>query len=306
MAYAVRRLALTLPVLLGVVTAVFLILHLVPGDPIDMMLGEAAAPADRAALRAALHLDDPLPLQYGRYLAGICRGDLGESIRDHRPVVELIGERLPATLELLAGGLLVALSIALPTGIAAALHAGRTVDVALRWLAVGGVAIPNFWLGPLLILVFAIGLGWLPVSGRGDLCHLILPSITLGTGMAGILMRMTRSGWLEALGEDHVRTARAKGVAEATVILKHTGRNAALPLLTVVGLQTGALLGGAVITETIFAWPGIGRLTLTAIQSRDYPLVQGCVLFIATGYVLVNLAVDLLYGVLDPRIRVSV
>jgi len=305
MAFAVRRLALTLPVLLGVVTAVFLILHLVPGDPIDVMLGEAAAPADRAALRAALHLDDPLPLQYGRYLAGICRGDLGESIRDHRPVIELIGERLPATLELLAGGLLVALSIALPTGIAAALHAGRTVDVALRWLAVGGVAIPNFWLGPLLILVFAIGLGWLPVSGRGDLCHLILPSITLGTGMAGILMRMTRSGWLEALGEDHVRTARAKGVAEAAVILQHPGRNAALPLLTVVGLQTGGLLGGAVITETIFAWPGIGRLTLTAIQSRDYPLVQGCVLFIATGYVLVNLAVDLLYGVLDPRIRVS-
>jgi peptide/nickel transport system permease protein len=165
--------------------------------------------------------------------------------------------------------------------------------------------VPNFWLGPLLILVFAIGLGWLPVSGRGDLSHLVLPSVTLGTGMAGILMRMTRSGWLEALGEDHVRTARAKGLAEASVILKHTGRNAALPLVTVVGLQTGALLGGAVITETIFAWPGVGRLTLTAIQSRDYPLVQGCVLFIATGYVLVNLAVDLLYGVLDPRIRVS-
>ena len=305
MPFSVRRLALTLPVLLGVVTAVFLILHMVPGDPIDVMLGEAAAPADRAALRAALHLDDPLPLQYGRYLAGICRGDLGDSIRDHRPVVELISERLPATLELLAGGLFVALLVALPTGIAAALRAGRKLDVTLRWLAVGGVAIPNFWLGPLLILVFAIGLGWLPVSGRGDLCHLVLPSITLGTGMAGILMRMTRSGWLDALGEDHIRTARAKGVPEATVILKHTGRNAALPLVTVVGLQTGALLGGAVITETIFAWPGIGRLTLTAIQSRDYPLVQGCVLFIATGYVLVNLAVDLLYGVLDPRIRVA-
>jgi peptide/nickel transport system permease protein len=305
MPLAVRRLVLTLPVLLGVVTAVFLILHLVPGDPIEVMLGEAAAPADRAALRAALHLDDPLPVQYGRYLAGICRGDLGESIRDHRPVVRLIGERLPATLEILAGGLLVALSIALPAGIAAALRAGRKLDVALRWLAVAGVAIPNFWLGPLLILVFAIGLGWLPVSGRSDVSHLLLPSVTLGTGMAGILMRMTRSGWLEALGEDYVRTARAKGVAEAAVILKHTGRNAALPLVTVVGLQTGALLGGAVITETIFAWPGIGRLTLTAIQSRDYPLVQGCVLFIATGYVLVNLAVDLLYGVLDPRIRVS-
>ncbi|HEX9592139.1 MAG TPA: nickel ABC transporter permease [bacterium] len=305
MPLAVRRLVLTLPVLLGVVTAVFLILHLVPGDPIEVMLGEAAAPADRAALRAALHLDDPLPVQYGRYLAGICRGDLGESIRDHRPVVQLIGERLPATLEILAGGLLVALSIALPAGIAAALRAGRKLDVALRWLAVAGVAIPNFWLGPLLILVFAIGLGWLPVSGRSDVSHLLLPSVTLGTGMAGILMRMTRSGWLEALGEDYVRTARAKGVAEAAVILKHTGRNAALPLVTVVGLQTGALLGGAVITETIFAWPGIGRLTLTAIQSRDYPLVQGCVLFIATGYVLVNLAVDLLYGVLDPRIRVS-
>jgi peptide/nickel transport system permease protein len=305
MPFALRRLTLTLPVLLGVVTAVFLILHLVPGDPIDVMLGEAAAPTDRAALRAALHLDDPLPVQYGRYLAGVCRGDLGESIRDHRAVARLIIERLPATLELLAGGLLVALCIALPTGIAAALRAGRRLDVALRWLAVGGVAIPNFWLGPLLILLFAIGLGWLPVSGRGDLSHLVLPSVTLGTGMAGILMRMTRSGWLEALGEDHVRTARAKGVTESAVILKHTGRNATLPLLTVIGLQTGALLGGAVITETIFAWPGIGRLTLTAIQSRDYPVVQGCVLFIATGYVLVNLAVDLLYGVLDPRVRVS-
>jgi len=305
MPYLARRLLLTVPVLLGVVTAVFLIMHLVPGDPIDVMLGEAAAPTDRAALRTALHLDDPLPVQYGRYLGGVCRGYLGESIRDHRPVTALIIERLPATLELLAGGLAVALIIALPTGIIAALRAGRPADAALRWLAVGGVAMPNFWLGPLLILLFAIGLGWLPVSGRGDLSHLVLPSVTLGTGMAGILMRMTRSGWLEALGEDHVRTARAKGVSEAAVVLKHTGRNATLPLLTVIGLQTGALLGGAVITETIFAWPGIGRLTLTAIQSRDYPLVQGCVLFIAAGYVLVNLVVDLLYGVIDPRVRVG-
>jgi len=305
MPYLARRLLLTAPVLLGVVTAVFLILHLVPGDPIDVMLGEAAAPTDRTALRAALHLDDPLPVQYGRYLGGVCRGNLGKSIRDHRPVTALIIERLPATLELLAGGLAVALIIALPTGIIAALRAGRPADAALRWLAVGGVAMPNFWLGPLLILLFAIGLGWLPVSGRGDLSHLVLPSVTLGTGMAGILMRMTRSGWLEALGEDHVRTARAKGVSEVAVILKHTGRNATLPLLTVIGLQTGALLGGAVITETIFAWPGIGRLTLTAIQSRDYPLVQGCVLFIAAAYVLVNLVVDLLYGVIDPRVRVG-
>ncbi|MGD2062239.1 MAG: ABC transporter permease [Nitrospirota bacterium] len=305
MPFAARRLALTLPVLLGVVTAVFLILHLVPGDPIDVMLGEAAAPADRATLRATLHLDEPLAVQYGRYLAGICRGDLGQSIRDHRPVVRLISERLPATLELLAGGVLVALCIALPSGIAAALSAGRRLDAALRWIAVAGVAVPNFWLGPLLILIFAIGLGWLPVSGRGDPSHLVLPSITLGTAMAGVLMRMTRSGWLDALGEDHVRTARAKGVGETAVVLKHTGRNATLPLLTVVGLQTGALLGGAVITETIFAWPGIGRLTLTAIQSRDYPLVQGCILFIAAGYVFVNLVVDLLYGLLDPRIRVT-
>jgi len=173
----------------------------------------------------------------------------------------------------------------------------------LRWLAVAGVAMPNFWLGPLLVLGFAIGLGWLPVSGRGGIDHLILPSITLGSGMAGILMRMTRAGWLEALTADWGRTARAKGVGEAAVILKHTGRNAALPLITVVGLQTGALLGGAVITETIFAWPGVGRLTLTAIEARDYPLVQGAVLFMAVAYVAVNLAVDLLYGVLDPRTR---
>jgi len=305
MPYLARRLLLTVPVLLGVVTAVFLILHLVPGDPIDVMLGEAAAPTDRAALRAALHLDDPLPVQYGRYLGGVCHGNLGESIRDHRPVTALIVERLPATVELLAGGLTVALAIALPTGIIAALRSGRPTDVVLRWLAVSGIAMPNFWLGPLLILLFAIGLGWLPVSGRGGLSHLVLPSVTLGTGMAGILMRMTRNGWLEALGEDHVRTARAKGVSAAAVVLKHTGRNATLPLLTIVGLQTGALLGGAVITETIFAWPGVGRLTLTAIQSRDYPLVQGCVLFIAASYVLVNLVVDLLYGVIDPRIRVG-
>jgi len=304
--FLLRRLFLALPVLLGVVTAVFLLLHLVPGDPVEVMLGDAAAPADRAALRAALHLDDPLPLQYGRYLAGVVRGDLGESIRLRRPVAGLIADHLPATLELLGGGLVVALLIALPGGIVAALRAGRPPDTVLRWLAVGGVAMPNFWLGPLLVLLFAIGLGWLPVSGRGGFDHLILPSITLGTGMAGILMRMTRSGWLEALSADHVRTARAKGVGEASVILKHTGRNAALPLITVVGLQTGALLGGAVITETIFAWPGVGRLTLTAIESRDYPLVQGAVLFLAVGYVAVNLVVDLLYGLLDPRTRTAV
>jgi len=303
MAFALRRLLLALPVLLGVVTAVFLLLHLVPGDPVEVMLGDGAAPADRLALRAALHLEDPLAVQYGRYLGNVLRGDLGESIRLHRPVAGVIGDHLPATCELLAGGLGVALLIALPSGIVAALRAGRRADTVLRWLAVAGVAMPNFWLGPLLVLGFAIGLGWLPVSGRGGIDHLILPSITLGSGMAGILMRMTRAGWLEALTADWVRTARAKGVGEAAVILKHTGRNAALPLITVVGLQTGALLGGAVTTETIFAWPGVGRLTLTAIEARDYPLVQGAVLFMAVAYVAVNLAVDLLYGVLDPRTR---
>jgi peptide/nickel transport system permease protein len=298
-----RRLALLVPTLLGVATVVFTLVHLVPGDPVDVMLGEAAAPADAAALRRDLGLDRPLPVQYGRFVARVAQGDLGTSLAYHAPVAELIAARYPATLELAGTALLLALGTALPLGILAAVRAGSAVDRAVRLASLAGVCLPSFFLGPVLIFVFAVALGWLPVSGRGGAARLVLPAVTLALGMTGILVRLTRASMREALGEDYVRTARARGVPEWRVVSVHALRNALVPVSTVAGLQAGALLAGAIITETIFAWPGIGRLVVEAIAARDYPLVQGCVLVFGCSYVLVNTAIDLLHRWIDPRLR---
>ncbi len=303
MAYFVRRMLWTVPILWGVLTLVFFLLHLVPGDPVDLMLGENAVLADRIAMRAQLGLDRPLGEQYARYLGHALVADLGRSLHSQDAVTLLIRERLPATAELMVGAMCVALSLAFPLGIAAALHHGRWVDQAAGTFAVLGVAMPNFWLGPMLILLFAIRLDWLPVNERGGLAHLVLPALTLGMGMAALLSRMTRASLVAVLGEDFVRTARAKGLPERRVVLVHALRNALIPIITVIGLQVGALLSGAIITESIFDWPGLGSLLLEAIRSRDYPVVQGCVVTIATSYVLVNLVTDLVYGWVDPRIR---
>ena len=303
MTFLLQRLLWTLPILLGVLTIVFFLLHLVPGDPVDVMLGEQALPADRAQMRAALGLERPLGVQYGHYLARTAQGDLGTSFRQRRPVAALIAERIPATVELMLGAMLVALAVALPLGLLAALHHGRWLDQLASGFAVLGVATPNFWLGPLLILAFAVKLDWLPVNERGGLSHLVLPAVTLGTSMAALLSRMTRTALVEVLGEDYIRTARAKGLRERNVLLVHALRNALIPVVTVIGLQVGVLLSGAIITESIFDWPGLGTLLLGGIYGRDYPLVQGCVLVIALTYVAVNLATDLAYGWIDPRIR---
>ena len=303
--YSLRRLGLAIPTVLGVVTLVFLLVHLVPGDPVDMMLGETAAPADRAELRRQLGLELPLPVQYGRYLTHLVRGDLGVSLHSGQPVGQLLASRYPATLELAAGALLLTLALAVPLGVLAAMRPHSWLDSACRGLAVFGAAVPNFYLGPMLMLVFAIGLEWVPVSGRGGLSHLILPALTLGIGMAALVARLLRATILERLHDEYVRTALAKGASRRQVFFKHVLRNAALPAVSVVGLQAGALLAGTIITETIFAWPGIGRLTLLAIQSRDYPVLQGCMLAIALSYVTVNLITDLLAGAIDPRLRVS-
>jgi peptide/nickel transport system permease protein len=301
----ISRLGSALVVVLGVCTLVFLLIHLVPGDPVEAMLGESARPADRSALRASLGLDRPLAEQYLGYLGGLVRLDLGESFQDRRPVAAVLAERIPATLELTVAALALALAVALPLGVAAAHRRGGWLDSGAMGVSLLGVSIPNFWLGPLLILVFSLWLGWTPVSGRESLASLILPAVTLGTSLAAVLARMVRSSVLEVLGEDYVRTARAKGLSETAVLWAHALRNAWLPVLTLLGLQLGGLLGGAVITETVFAWPGLGSLLVEAIQGRDYPVVQGCVLLISLAYVLVNTLTDLVYAWVDPRIRLS-
>jgi ABC-type dipeptide/oligopeptide/nickel transport system permease component len=301
--FLARRLALTIPVLLGVATLVFSLIHFIPGDPAQAMLGETASQEDVDALRTRLGLDRPLIEQYGRFLGGAVKGDLGTSMRTNQPVAEAIVERLPATLELALAAMMVAIGFSIPLGIIAAVRRGTTVDHLATTIALLGISIPNFWLGPLLAIVFAVELGWLPVSGRGTMAHLILPSISLGAALAAILARMTRASLLEELREQYVMAARARGASRARAVLRHAFRNSLIPVVTLVGLQFGAVLTGAVITETIFAWPGIGRLLIQSIGFRDYPLVQGCILFIAVTYVGMNLLTDLVYGVLDPRIR---
>jgi peptide/nickel transport system permease protein len=303
--YLLQRLSSACLVVLGVASIVFLLLHLVPGDPVEIMLGESASAADRQALRHELGLDRPLHEQYLGYIVSLARFDLGTSIHYRQPVTDLLLDRLPAT-GLLAGvTLLFTVVLALPLGIVAAIRRNTRWDTGAMGFSLLGVSIPNFWLGPLLILVFSLWLGWLPVSGQGGVSSVILPALTLGTGLAAVLSRMVRSSMLEVLHEDYLRTARAKGLSPRRVILRHALRNAMLPVITLMGLQLGALLAGAVITETVFSWPGIGLLTIEAIQSRDYPVVQACVLLISITYVIVNLLTDLAYAWVDPRIRLG-
>ncbi|MBA3270927.1 MAG: ABC transporter permease [Acidobacteria bacterium] len=297
--YVARRILLTIPVLLGVATLVFSLIHLVPGDPAQSMLGEGASAADVADLRQRLGLDRPLLEQYGRFMGGLARGDLGTSFRTNQPVTAAIRERVPATVELA----LAAMVVALPLGIIAAVRRGTFADYTAMTVALAGISIPNFWLGPMLAILFSVSLGWLPVSGRGGWESLILPAVSLGAALAAILARMTRASLLEELRELYVRAARARGVTRTRAVLRHAMRNSLIPLVTILGLQFGAVLTGAVITETIFAWPGVGRLLIQSINFRDYPLIQGCILLIAMTYVTVNLLTDLVYGVLDPRIR---
>jgi peptide/nickel transport system permease protein len=303
--YLVRRILLTIPVLLGVATLVFSLIHLVPGDPAQAMLGDGASAQDIAELRKNLGLDEPLLDQYVTFLRHAITGDLGRSFRTGQPVTAMIVERIPATAELAIAAMIVAIVLAIPLGVIAAVWRGTAADYGAMTFALAGVSIPNFWLGPLLAIVFAVELGWLPVSGRGTLAHLILPAISLGLALAAILARMTRASLLDELRELYVRAARARGASRTASVTAHALRNSMVPLLTIVALQFGAVLTGAVITETIFAWPGIGRLLIQSIGFRDYPMVQGCILLIAVTYVTVNLITDLLYGVLDPRIRLE-
>ena len=297
------RLAGAVVVALGVSCLVFALLHLVPGDPVDVMLGEYAGAADRLALRTRLGLDLPLAEQWLRFLVGLIHGDLGSSLVTGRPVAAMLGEHIGYTIVLALAALLLAVVVGVPLGIVAALGAGRWWDGMASVLAVLGMSAPSFVLGPLLIIVFAVQLAWFPVGGASEPAGLVLPAVTLASGLAAVLTRMTRAAMLEALLLPHVQAARARGLGELTVVLGHVCRNAALPVVTVIGLQLGALLGGAVVTETVFNWPGLGQLLVESITRRDYPVVQGAVLLTALTYIVVNGAVDLLYTRLDPRIQ---
>jgi ABC-type dipeptide/oligopeptide/nickel transport system permease component len=301
--YLIRRLLLTLPVLLGVATLVFLLIHLVPGDPARSMLGDAASQEEIDRLRDALGLNEPLLVQYKSFLTGLVRGDLGSSLRNGAPVTQEIRDRLYRTFQLAFAAMFVAMLIAIPLGILAAVFRGTAIDHAAMTLALVGISMPNFWLGPLLAILFAVYLGWLPVSGTGSLAHLVLPAVTLGAALAAILARMTRASLLEELRELYVLAARARGASRTRAVVRHAFRNSLIPVVTIIGLQFGAVLTGTIITETIFAWPGVGRLLIQAINFRDYPLVQGCILFISFTYVMMNLLTDITYGLLDPRIR---
>jgi ABC-type dipeptide/oligopeptide/nickel transport system permease component len=301
--YLLRRLALTIPVLLGVATLVFTLIHLVPGDPAQAMLGEGATQQDVENLRKNLGLDRSLPAQYKVFLAGLARGDLGKSFRFGTPVADEIRRRLPQTAILAVCAMSFAIAFAIPLGLVAAVFRGRLPDYAAMTVALAGISMPGFWLGPLLAIVFAVRLGWLPVSGSGTPAHLVLPSLTLGAALAAILARMTRASVIEELSELYVTAARARGLSRMRAVVRHAFRNSLIPIVTIIGLQLGAVLTGTIITETIFAWPGVGRLLIQAINTRDYPLVQGCILFISVTYVAMNLLTDLAYGLLDPRIR---
>ncbi|HEX4643096.1 MAG TPA: nickel ABC transporter permease [Candidatus Acidoferrales bacterium] len=300
-----QRLLYTLPALWLILTMVFLMIHIVPGDPVLQMLGQDARVEDLAQLRHTLGLDQPLGVQYLRYLEGLARGDWGRSMRYAAPVMPIVLRRFPATLELSLAALVVCLAISIPAGVFSARRRGSGADRATSFFTLLGLSIPNFALGPILILVVSIEIGWLPVSGRGGLSHLILPAATLGAALAAILTRMVRGSMIEELSSDYVRTARAKGITETAVLFRHAFPNALIPVITIVGLQFGSLLAGTIVTETIFSWPGIGRLAVQAISARDYPLLQGCILVIALSYVGVNLLTDLVYAMVDPRVRLQ-
>lgn len=300
-----RRLLWALPAIWLIITMVFLLIHIVPGDPVVQMLGEGASAQDIQQLRHSLGLDLPIGVQYVHYLDGVAHGDLGTSLRYREPVLKIVFARYPATLELAFVALLVCIALAVPAGVISAARQGRPADHAIGVVSLLGLSVPNFALGPLLILVFSIEIGWLPVSGRGGWQHLVLPAATLGAALAAILTRMVRTAMLEELFSDYVRTARAKGLSERRVLLRHALPNALFPVVTIIGLQFGTLLAGTIVTEMIFSWPGIGRLAVSAIEARDYPLLQGCILVIAVSYVLVNLLTDVVYAIADPRVRFS-
>jgi len=304
-AYLIKRIASLIPVALGVVTLTFALIHLVPGDPVIAMLGDTAAPADIEGLRHQLGLDRSLGAQYFTFLEDLARGDLGQSISARVPVAALIRERFPATLELAGAGLLVAILIAFPLGMIAGAKPGGAADVGAMGFAIVGISIPHLYLGPLLMIVFSLHLGWLPLTGRGGLSHLILPAITLGTALAAVLARMLRQSLIQIRNADYMRTALGKGLSPMKALVGHGLRNALTPVVTLLGLQAGALLTGSIITEMLFSWPGLGRLMITAIGQRDYPLVEGCVLTFALTYVLVNMLTDVVYGLIDPRIRLA-
>jgi len=303
--YLGARLFTAMIVVFGVMTIVFMLIHIVPGDPVEVMLGESAQAADREALRETLGLNLPLSTQWVNYINGLLHLDLGTSLHSKRPVIDVLAERIPATSLLAGTSILIALIIALPLGVLAAVRKGSLWDRLAMTFSMLGVAIPNFWMGPLLILVFSLWLGWLPVSGNDQILSLVLPAVTLGTALAAILSRMIRASLLEVFNEDYIRAANARGLLPSTIIWKHALKNAALPVVTILGMQIGALLAGAVITETVFSWPGIGQLTIDAIQKRDYPVIQSCVLLISLSYVFINLLTDLAYAYLDPRVSLS-
>jgi peptide/nickel transport system permease protein len=300
--YVVRRILLAVPILLGVATLVFSLIHLIPGDPVEVMLGTGAGAADVEGLRHQLGLDRPLLEQYAAFLRGLLKADLGMSLRYRDPVASLLAERYPATLALALCSLILALAVALPAGIASALRPGGRLDRFVTLVSALALSLPSFWLGPILILLFAIWLDWLPVSGMDSPVAVVLPAVTLALSLAALLTRLVRAALAEEIGAPYVRSARSRGLPRTRAVVRHALRNALPPVLTVTGLQLGSLLTGAILTETIFAWPGLGRLLIQAIAHRDYPLVQGCVLLIAATYISVNLAVDLMHGILDPRV----
>ncbi|MGH7915850.1 MAG: ABC transporter permease [Candidatus Binataceae bacterium] len=303
--YLVRRILGLIPVALGVATLTFGLIHLVPGDPVVAMLGESASPGDIVAMRHQLGLDRPIWQQYLSFLDGLIHGNLGTSISTNEPVSRLIKEHYPATLELAFAGLVVAVVVAFPLGIIAGANPGGVGDMGAMGFAIVGISIPHIYLGPLLMIIFSLDLGWLPLTGRGGIWHLVLPAITLGTALAAIVARMLRQSVVQTLHTDYMRTARGKGLSRMAALLRHGLRNALTPVITLLGLEAGALLTGAIITEVIFSWPGLGRLLITAISARDYPLVEGCVLTFAMSYVVVNMLTDLVYSLVDPRIRLS-
>jgi peptide/nickel transport system permease protein len=303
--YLARRLLALVPVALGVATLTFALIHLVPGDPVVAMLGDNAAPADIVGLRHQLGLDRPLWLQYLSFLGGVAHGDLGQSISAHTPVATLIRDHLPATLELAGASLLVAMLIAFPLGIIAGANPGGAADLGAMGFAILGISVPHLYLGPLLMIVFSLDLGWLPLTGRGGIAHLILPAVTLGMALAAVLARMLRQSLVQVRGTDYLRTARGKGLSERAALMRHGLRNALTPVVTLLGLEAGGLLAGSVVAEMIFSWPGIGRLMIGAISARDYPLVQGCALVFALTRVLFNALTDVVYSLIDPRIALK-
>ncbi|MFZ0658916.1 MAG: ABC transporter permease [Candidatus Binataceae bacterium] len=303
--YLMRRMLALIPVALGVATLTFALIHLVPGDPVVAMLGDTAAPADLAGMRHELGLDRPLGAQYASFITGLAHGDLGESISYHQPVARLIAERFPATLELAGAGLLVAIMIAFPLGFIAGAKPGSAGDVGAMGFAILGISVPHIYLGPLLMILFSLDLRWFPLTGRGGLAHLVLPAVTLGTALAAIIARMLRQSLIAVRASDYMRTALSKGLSPTAALLRHGLRNALTSVITLLGLELGGLLTGALIVEMIFSWPGLGRMLIAAISARDYPLVEGCVLTFALTYVLVNMATDFVYALIDPRVSLK-